>query len=106
MNTSIKLIPFRRDIDKENELGSLIENVEDYLNDYFFKELISSSPWILAFDGETFGYFHEQIIEMHGNDKPVIAIGDFNDKPFNVSLVQNALSLRSKSKVCNNIWGT
>jgi hypothetical protein len=106
MNTSIKIIPFWWNIDKENELVSLVENMEDYLTDYFFKELIFSSAKILVFAGETFGYFHEQIIEKHGKDTPVIAIGDFNDVPFYVSLAQNALSLRSKTKVCNNIWGT
>lgn len=101
MNTSIKIILFRWNIDKENELGSLIENAEGYLTDYFFKELISSSARNFALAGETLGYFHEQIIEMHGNDKPDIVMGDFNDEPFNVSLVQYGLSIRSKTKVCN-----
>jgi predicted extracellular nuclease len=51
--------------------------------------------------GETLAYFHERIIEKHGNDTPVIAMGDFNDEPFNISLVQYALSLRSKTIVIN-----
>ncbi|MBK7806952.1 MAG: endonuclease/exonuclease/phosphatase [Saprospiraceae bacterium] len=51
--------------------------------------------------GETLAYFHERVMEMYSNDTPVIAMGDFNDEPFNVSLVQYALSLRSKTKVSN-----
>ena len=52
-----------------------------------------------AIAGETMAYFHERILEVLGADTPVIAMGDFNDEPFNRSLVDYGLSIRSKSKV-------
>lgn len=49
--------------------------------------------------GETLAYFHERIREVHKNDVAVLAMGDFNDEPFNRSMVEHALSEKSKSKV-------
>lgn len=49
--------------------------------------------------GETLAYFHQRIKEIHGNDTPVLAMGDFNDEPFNSSLTRHALSLRSRTRV-------
>ena len=49
--------------------------------------------------GETLSYFHERIMEEHGKDTPVIAFGDFNDEPHNVSLTRYALSERSRNIV-------
>ncbi len=49
--------------------------------------------------GETLGYFHQRVLEEHGSDTPVIAMGDFNDEPFDVSLVTHALSTRQSRKV-------
>lgn len=49
--------------------------------------------------GETLAYFHERALEMHGEDTPVLAMGDFNDEPFDVSLVRHALSTRQQQKV-------
>ena len=49
--------------------------------------------------GETLSYFHQRIREIHGDDTPVLAMGDFNDEPFNESLTRFALSLRSRTKV-------
>jgi predicted extracellular nuclease len=51
--------------------------------------------------GETLAYFHQRIMELHGKETPVIAMGDFNDEPFNKSIVSHALSLRSKNRVVN-----
>jgi len=51
--------------------------------------------------GETLGYFHERIRQVHGNDTPVLAMGDFNDEPHNRSLVDYALAERSRTKVVN-----
>lgn len=51
--------------------------------------------------GETLAYFHERILEVHGKDTPVIAMGDFNDEPFNKSITRHALGLRSRPKVVN-----
>jgi hypothetical protein len=53
--------------------------------------------------GETLGYFHERVMEVHGEDTPVIAMGDYNDEPFNRSLVNYALSVQQRVKVMNAI---
>jgi hypothetical protein len=42
--------------------------------------------------GETLGYFHERIRQVQGPNTAVIAMGDFNDEPFNRALVDHALS--------------
>lgn len=47
-----------------------------------------------AMAGETLAYFHQRILEVKGDTTPVLAMGDFNDEPFNTSLVKNALSQR------------
>jgi len=58
----------------------------------------ASEPYrIIA--GETLAYFHQRIREEHGNDQPIIVMGDFNDAPFDRSLVDYALSERSESRV-------
>ncbi len=49
--------------------------------------------------GETLGFFHQRVLEEHGPTTPVIAMGDFNDEPFDVSLVTHALSTRQSRKV-------
>jgi hypothetical protein len=51
--------------------------------------------------GETLAYFHERILEVHGKDTPVLAMGDFNDEPFDASLVRYALGVNSLAKVIN-----
>ncbi len=47
-----------------------------------------------AMAGETLAYFHQRILEVKGDATPVIAMGDFNDEPFNTSIVDYALGLR------------
>ncbi|OGO55676.1 MAG: endonuclease/exonuclease/phosphatase [Chloroflexi bacterium RBG_16_69_14] len=54
-----------------------------------------------AIAGETLAYFHERAIAVHGDSTPVLAMGDFNDEPFDASLVQYALSTRQRLKVVN-----
>lgn len=49
--------------------------------------------------GETLGYFHQRALSEHGNNTPVLAMGDFNDEPFDISLATHALSTRQRSKV-------
>lgn len=49
--------------------------------------------------GETLSYFHQRIWEVHGNDTPVLAMGDFNDEPSDRSITQYALSVRSRKRV-------
>ena len=38
---------------------------------------------------------------MHGPDTPALAMGDFNDEPFDTSLVTHALSTRQQQRVLN-----
>ncbi|PFG42399.1 Endonuclease/Exonuclease/phosphatase family protein [Isoptericola jiangsuensis] len=52
-----------------------------------------------AIAGETLGYFHQRAMEVLGADTAVLAMGDFNDEPFDASLVQHALSTRQAVKV-------
>ena len=40
-----------------------------------------------AIAGETLAYFHQRIWEVHGRATPTLAMGDFNDEPFDPSLV-------------------
>jgi hypothetical protein len=47
-----------------------------------------------AMAGETLAYFHQRIWEVKGETTPVLAMGDFNDEPFNESLVNYALCQR------------
>jgi endonuclease/exonuclease/phosphatase family metal-dependent hydrolase len=51
--------------------------------------------------GETLAYFHERAWEVHGQDTPVLAMGDFNDEPYDRSLVIHALSVMQKNRVLN-----
>ncbi|MCD9195321.1 endonuclease/exonuclease/phosphatase family protein [Streptomyces albireticuli] len=54
-----------------------------------------------AVAGETLSFFHERVLEVHGAKTPVLAMGDFNDEPFDVSLTRHALSTRQREKVMN-----
>ena len=54
-----------------------------------------------AIAGETLAYFHQRILEETDKDAPVLAMGDFNDEPFDRSLVDYALCNRTKTKVVN-----
>ena len=49
--------------------------------------------------GETLSYFHERVQEIHGTDAAVIAMGDFNDEPFNRSVSEYANAQRERAKV-------
>lgn len=48
---------------------------------------------------ETLAYFHQRIEDIHGRDAAVLALGDFNDEPHDRSLVEYALSDRTRKKV-------
>jgi hypothetical protein len=54
-----------------------------------------------AIAGETLAYFHQRAREVHGEDTPALAMGDFNDEPFDPSLVIHALSTRQRLRVLN-----
>ncbi|MGY1727830.1 endonuclease/exonuclease/phosphatase family protein [Geodermatophilus sp. SYSU D01062] len=64
--------------------------------------------------GETLAYFHQRAREVHGAQTPVLVMGDFNDEPFDASLVVHALSTRQRQKVItadvprlwNLMWST
>lgn len=50
--------------------------------------------------GETLAYFHQRIRQVQNdNNVAVLAMGDFNDEPFNRSLVEHALSEQTRAKV-------
>jgi len=49
--------------------------------------------------GETLSYFHQRALEVHGAATPALAMGDFNDEPFDTSLVTHALSTRQRQRV-------
>jgi hypothetical protein len=52
-----------------------------------------------AMAGETMAYFHQRIMQIVGNSTSVLAMGDFNDEPFDTSLVDYALALRNQQQV-------
>ncbi len=49
--------------------------------------------------GETLAYWHKKIWEKKGADVPIIAVGDFNDEPFDESLQLNACATRERGDV-------
>jgi hypothetical protein len=49
--------------------------------------------------GETLGYWHERIREEVGIDRAVIALGDFNDDPFDESVTRHARAGRERGDV-------
>jgi len=63
---------------------------------------LESEPYRMI-AGETLSYFHERICEKLGDDVGIIAMGDFNDTPYNKSLMNYALSTNSG---CTDIFPT
>jgi len=49
--------------------------------------------------GETLSYWQQRIWEERGNDIPIIAMGDFNDEPFDEALTINARATRERGDV-------
>lgn len=49
--------------------------------------------------GETLSYWHQRIWEVRGSDIPIIAMGDFNDDPFDESLRIHARATRERGDV-------
>ncbi len=58
-----------------------------------------ASAGFRATAGETLGYWHERIRAEAGVDTAVIAMGDFNDDPFDPSLRFNAVAWRERGDV-------
>lgn len=50
---------------------------------------------------ETLSYWMQRIAEIKGEMMPVICVGDFNDEPFNRSMVEYAMSTDSVAKIAN-----
>jgi predicted extracellular nuclease len=61
---------------------------------------LESEPYRIV-AAETLSYWHERILEEKGTDVAILAMGDFNDEPFNRSLTDYALSTNSVAKVRN-----
>jgi hypothetical protein len=61
---------------------------------------LESEPYRMM-AGETLAYYHERICEVLGDDVAIIAMGDFNDAPFNSSVINYALSVNSPEKILN-----
>ncbi|UJP65407.1 endonuclease/exonuclease/phosphatase family protein [Mongoliitalea daihaiensis] len=51
--------------------------------------------------GETLSYWISRIIEIRGENIPILVMGDFNDEPFNRSLTDYCMSSASQTKVRN-----
>ncbi len=49
--------------------------------------------------GETLAYFNARIEAIHGDDTPILVMGDFNDEPCDRSLTDHALSSRLRTQV-------
>lgn len=49
--------------------------------------------------GETLAYWHKRIREVKGSGVPIIALGDFNDDPFDGSMIFNAVATRERGDV-------
>ncbi|HEY5909871.1 MAG TPA: endonuclease, partial [Verrucomicrobiae bacterium] len=47
--------------------------------------------------GETLSYWHQRILQERGNEIPIIAMGDFNDDPFDESLQTHACATRERA---------
>ena len=51
--------------------------------------------------GETLSYWLDRIQEEHGQQVPIVVLGDFNDEPFNRSVLEYVLSINDRQRVLN-----
>ena len=49
--------------------------------------------------GETLGYWHERVRELKGPEVPVLALGDLNDEPFDLSVTIHARGSRERDDI-------
>lgn len=61
---------------------------------------LESEPYRMM-AGETLSYFNQRIQDVHGQDMPILVMGDFNDEPFNRSITEYAKSIVSAARVLN-----
>jgi endonuclease/exonuclease/phosphatase family metal-dependent hydrolase len=74
---------------------------------------VAASAGFRATAGETLGYWHQRIREVKGDRAAVVAMGDFNDDPWDASLRHHALAWREAGDVArarsarflNLAWG-
>ncbi len=52
--------------------------------------------------GETLSYWHQRIWEERGNTMPIVAMGDFNDDPFDESILIHARATRERGDVARS----
>lgn len=57
-----------------------------------------TEPYRIA-AADALSYFHKRILEEHGSEIPIIVMGDFNDMPFNKSIMDYAFSTPYKEQV-------
>ena len=62
---------------------------------------LQTEPYRIA-AADALSYFHKRILEEHGEDTPIIVVGDFNDMPFNRSLMDYAFSTPYREQVANS----
>jgi hypothetical protein len=62
---------------------------------------LQTEPYRVA-AADALSYFHKRILEDHGDDTPIIVMGDFNDMPFNRSLMDYAFSTPYKEQVAKS----
>lgn len=62
---------------------------------------LQTEPYRLA-AADALSYFHKRILEEYGEDTPIIVMGDFNDMPFNRSLMDYAFSIPYKEQVAKS----
>jgi hypothetical protein len=62
---------------------------------------LQTEPYRVA-AADALSYFHKRILEEHGDDTPIIVMGDFNDMPFNRSLMDYAFSTPYKEQVAKS----
>ena len=62
--------------------------------------VLETEPYRIA-AGESINYFHKEALKKFGENTPILAMGDFNDEPFNRSLTDYALSTNSISKLAD-----
>lgn len=61
---------------------------------------MESEPYRMT-AGETLSYWTQRIHEEHGPNPAIVAMGDFNDEPFNRSLTDYALAINDRAAVLN-----
>ncbi|MEL7463145.1 MAG: endonuclease/exonuclease/phosphatase family protein [Pseudomonadota bacterium] len=59
----------------------------------------AESAGFRATAGETLAYWHQRIRQEVGDDAAIIALGDFNDEPYDPSITFNALATRERGDV-------